>query len=383
MVSHFKVVLSQSPQQEFHPGSEVRGTLSVETWEPRRFHYIKVCLVGEAHTSITISDEDVTDFTVTDTRKYVNLQVVVWNWEQTRHREFQSGIHSFPFQFTIPTQQLPSSFNGGNSEMFGYIRYYVEGRIGTGQSEFDLTTETKFCLVEVVDVNLPTLQRPIGGSVRKTIHCWFCASGPITLTAKSPRRGYCIGEIIPLTVTVDNPSTKRIRVAAYLQQVATYRAEDQMSSISVEIMCVTSRTMRARRTVWQPGNDFIVPLKIKLGVARIAAVPTVASCDIITVEYVLVVEAVISRRKIPSIKIPLTIGNVPLREVSSPAPPPEVPPVISSQPQPSAPAYIPHLEPPSELISYPPLPYGLTSDPPPPPELTFDPPPSYELALQY
>ena len=206
-----------------------------------------------------------------------------------------------------------------------------------------------------MDINVPGLQRHVGGEVEKTTCCLFCVSGPITLTAEVPRRGYCIGEIIPLTVRVDNASTKRIRVAAYLRQVATSRdAKDFESHSYTTLLRVTSETIRTRSTVWHPGTGLTVPPQ---------TMPTLLPprCDIITVQYILVIKAVVPRGKIPSIKIPLTIGNVPFRELSTPAPPPEFPPVISSQPQ--LPAHTP--------------------EPGPPSELTSDQPPSYELALQY
>ena len=372
MVEQFQIVLFNLPQQKLHPGSEVSGVFTVEVGEPREFHYIKVSLIGEAHISIA-------DLAVTDTQKHMDEQVVVWNREQARDRELRRGVNNFPFRFTIPNRQLPPSIEVRCRRLFGKIRYYVEGRIGISQPEFDHVTEAEFPLVEVVDITVPELQRPIGREVQKTNGCCFCASGPITLTAESPRRGYCVGEVIPLTVRVETALFIEVYFAAYLQQVVTYRA---IHSRHTELLRLTSGPM-ARNTEWCPGNRLRVP----------RTKPTVASWDIMTVEYVLVVQADILSSKFLSVKIPLTIGNVPLRESSPSAPPPEVPPVISSQPQPSAPAYIPHSEPPSELTSYPPPSYkptshpqpshGPTSDSPPSYELTSDPPPSYELALQF
>ena len=402
MVEQFQIAIFQSPQREFRPGSELRGTLTVEVGEPRGFHYIKVSLIGEAHAFININDATCT---ATDTRKYINEQTIVWHWEQARDGRLQSGRHTFPFQFTIPNEQLPSSveyttIEEGSSSSFGYIQYYVEGRIETDEPEFDHLTQASFRLVEVVDINnVPDLQRPIGGEIQKTIHGRFLASGKITVRAEIPRRGYCIGEIIPLTVRVENTSNKQMGIAVYLQQVLTYRAEACTCSSHRELLHLTSETMHRRIFLWRPGSRLRVP----------QTVPTNTSCSIVTVEYVLVVETLIPSANKRSIEIPLTIGNVPLREVSSPAPPPEVPPMISSQPQPSAPAYIPQPRPPTSYpppsykptsvpppsykptshpqpshgpTSDPPLSHGPTSDPPPSYKLTSDPPPSYELALQ-
>ena len=363
-------------QQTFQPGSEVSGTLSFETEEPKGYQYIMVSLIGRAHISWTVHENHggaghhghhsghhghhgghhEHSYQVTGTREYVNLQVVVWSKEQSCDGKLHSGHHNFPFQFTIPNQRLPSSFGG---RKIGNIRYFVEGRITTGLLKFDRVVEAEFPLVEVVDINLPELQRRIGGGVQKTICCWFCASGPITLTAEGPRKGYCIGEAIPLTVTVNNASSRRIQASVKLQQLITYRAQGRVGYDRTSVLHLSSGPMRERSTVWLP--EIIVPLE---------TVPTLASCDIITVEYILVVKAVIPSAINTSIKIPLTIGNTPFREVSSLDPPPEVPLMTHHHHLNSPHTHHHHL---NELPSY----------PPPSSELTSYPPPAYGLALQY
>lgn len=175
----------------------------MEVSRPRRFHDVTVSL--KAHTSVLYRVGDGT-YVATGTREYFNFKFL-WNREQARDGKFPSGRHNFRFQFTIPNQRLLYFFDRGGS--LGYIRYYVEGRIGVGRWKFDHITEAECPLVEVADINISELQRPIRREVEKTTTCcWLYASGPITLTAESSRRGYCIGEAIPLTVTVENASTK-------------------------------------------------------------------------------------------------------------------------------------------------------------------------------
>ena len=254
MVEQFQISIFQPPQQMFYPGSVLRGKLTVEAWEPKEYRYIRVSLIGEAHTSVKQPDDDEDDYSPSEpeiaSQKYVHMHVFVWNCEQTRDGRLQSGRHNFPFQFTIPIQRLPSSFQGRNSYSSGYIQYYVEGRIGTGQPNCDRITTAVFPLVEVVDINAPEFQRPTGGEVQKTLGRWFCASGPITVTAESPRTGFYIGEIIPLTVRVDNASDKQIKVDVYLKQQITYRAENKQYSSHKTLLHVTSGTVPTRNTAW-------------------------------------------------------------------------------------------------------------------------------------
>lgn len=34
----------------------------------------------------------------------------------------------------------------------------------------------------------------VESSIEKTLCCWMCTSGPISMTARSDRRGYCPGK---------------------------------------------------------------------------------------------------------------------------------------------------------------------------------------------
>ena len=343
MVKKLQITIFQPPQLIFLRGSELRGTLAFEICEPKRWHSITVTLIGKAH--VSCGEEG------TSERLYVNLQVVVWDKEHTVDGTLRSGRHSFPFQFTIPNEQLPHSFGGRNE--IGSIRYYVEGRIGTGLFKVDHVVQAEFPFVELVDVNLPQLQQPVRSEVRKTVCCWFCSSGAIMLTAESPRRGYCIGEAIPLNVTVENGSSRQIQVSVMLRKITTFRVRRHVNSKFKSLISLTSGPIQARNTsVWCLANDLRAP----------NTEPTLTSCDILSVNYVLLVTAMVPLARDSSIIIPLTIGNISFRDpqqASGPPPPPVIP--LSGLPQ--APSHTLQQGPPSEL--------------------TTDQPPSYELACQY
>lgn len=46
-------------------------------------------------------------------------------------------------------------------------------------------------------------QSPQAGTKDKTLCCWFCTSGPISLSAKIERKGYTPGEIMLMTPVHD------------------------------------------------------------------------------------------------------------------------------------------------------------------------------------
>jgi len=65
----------------------------------------------------------------------------------------QPGDYSYPFQFLIPNQNMPTSVEGSH----GYVRYWLKGIIDRPW-RFDITTTAVFTMLEYVDINtLPLL----------------------------------------------------------------------------------------------------------------------------------------------------------------------------------------------------------------------------------
>ena len=63
------------------------------------------------------------------------------------------GEYSFPFQFHIPNENLPTSVEGN----FGQVRYWLKAFIDRPW-RFDITTKAVFTVIEHVDINvLPSL----------------------------------------------------------------------------------------------------------------------------------------------------------------------------------------------------------------------------------
>ena len=60
----------------------------------------------------------------------------------------QPGDYSYPFQFLIPNQNMPTSVEGRH----GYIRYWLKGIIDRPW-RFDITTTAVFTMLEYVDIN--------------------------------------------------------------------------------------------------------------------------------------------------------------------------------------------------------------------------------------
>ena len=297
MVKDFKVVLNAPPQGVFFSGSEVSGILVVEVDEPKHFKNIQVTLVGRAH--VSWSERDLYTWsnhmrTYSSNESYINLRAIVK--EQVPTQELHAGVHSFPFRFHLPTGTLPSSFLGSS----GWIRYYVEGRIGTGTRKVDHTVKAPITVVEVVDINVSPLQTPLRAEKQKTLCCLTCASAPITLTVELPRHGFCYGEIIPLKVMLKNGSSRQLRLRAQLLQVIVYTAERHNKREEKSVCTVASGQLEPRTTsAWNP-EELFVPGQIQT---------TLRSCGIISIKYFIKVSTIVPWGLNLTVDIAVTIGN--------------------------------------------------------------------------
>ena len=59
------------------------------------------------------------------------------------------GEYTFPFQFHIPSENLPTSVEGN----FGHVRYWLKAFIDRPW-RFDITTGAFFTVIEHVDINV-------------------------------------------------------------------------------------------------------------------------------------------------------------------------------------------------------------------------------------
>ena len=343
MVRNFKIALNRPLQKTFFPGTEVSGTLSFEVQRPKSHHHVTVALLGRAHVHWTDHQRDRRTHTANE--DILSMKTVVWEKEQaTGGGKLQTGHYSFPFRFTIPDQDLPSSF--GTLDSIGWIRYYIEGRIGTGQMKFDHVVQAVFPFAGLVDVNSPDVGTPVSQEARRMTCCCGCLPRRITLTAEVPRSGYCIGEVIPLNIAVENGSRRQVKVSVILTQTITYHAKGARCDNHFVVIGVASEPMPGRSwTTWSPGDELRLP----------QTALSLTSSDVINIQYVLMVTAVISWSRNLTTVIPITVGNVPVQNQNQPS--------VSATHTPAPP-------PKDSPISAPPTKEALTSGPPtraPPP----------------
>ena len=331
MVKDFRIILNQPPQQVFFPGSEVSGALLFVLHEAKSYNCIEIALHGDAHVHWTETQgtgDDSREESYTAREKYVKLEALLWSKQQVPDGKLQPGEYNYPFQFILPAH-LPPSFKGS----VGSIKYYVEGKIRTGVFKFDRKTQVEIPVVEIVDINFPQLQVPLRQQVEKKV----LFSGQVAMIVDLLRTGYCVGDSIPLTVTVDNGTGREVKVRVEVHQTVIYHAQGRRNyGGRGRVANAVSEPMKPKNTSTCHPSITIPPIE-----------PTMTSCGIITIAYSLVVTTVIPRAINLVTKLPITIGNVPVpRE-------------------------------PNETTGYPAPVAGLYS----PPGWTTDMPPSYESAV--
>ena len=368
MPKEFRLELTNPPQGVYFPGMAITGTVVCATDEPKSYVQILVTVRGRAHVEWTETESYETrnaGRTTTQTHRrtyssseeYVSSSAVLWDKRQGG--SFPVGNYRFNFSLQLigdPHRgtNIPASYTGS----VGSISYSLEARIVKGAFlKSDNKAVATLNVGNVVNINGPQLSSPLAMEVRKTLCCLCCASGPIIITARIPRTGFCIGhDSIPVEIAVENGSNRQIpffQIA--LTRRVSYSAEGKNRSDDITLQTVITRAVAPNETtVLQPDP---VPLPID-------TYTTQNSCSILNINYFVIVTASLSFASSPHIDLPIVIGNVPFGGGQSGS---------GFQPRPAA------------TNSYPPPPNNyMPAQPPPnaPPNAWGQPPPSYPPSNQ-
>lgn len=150
-----------------------------------------------------------------------------------------------------------------------------------------------------------SLRQTYGVSGEKVVCCGLCKSDPITVDFSVLKQGYVPGECIVFNANIDNKSNRDVKdVAVDLYQLIHFHA--------------TTKTYTERRSVAKIKypNSIAAQAQAKWD-NSVLLIPSVCSssngtCKIIVVEYQLVLKFSVSGAMSKELKIPITIGTVPL-----------------------------------------------------------------------
>ncbi|CAM9984906.1 unnamed protein product [Lampetra fluviatilis] len=214
----------------------------------------------------------------------------------------QAGKHEFAFSFQLPQGPLATSFEG----KYGFVRYWVKVEL---HRPWTLVQKAKseFTVIEQVDINTPDLLSPAGGTKEKTLCCWLCTSGPISLSAKIQRKGYCPGESVPINAEIENCSSRLVVPKAALYQTQTF--------------CAKGKQKVVRQLVSNLRGDSVSPGMAEAWNSKLLKIPPVSpsilECTLIRVTYELLIYVDIPGALQLSLSLPLVIGTIPLHAFGS------------------------------------------------------------------
>nr|XP_020444249.1 arrestin domain-containing protein 3-like isoform X2 [Monopterus albus] len=213
-----------------------------------------------------------------------------------------AGLHEFAFSFNLPQMALATSFEGKH----GSVRYWVKAELHRPWL-LPVRVKKEFIVFEHIDINTPLLLAPQAGTKEKTLCCWFCASGPISLSAKIERKGYTPGESIQIFAEVENCSSRVVVPKAALYQTQTFFAKGKGKQIQQLVSNLRGDPLlQGKSQSWEGKLLKIPPVS-----------PSILDCPIIRVEYALVVYVDIPGGLNLSLSLPLVIGTIPLHSCTT------------------------------------------------------------------
>jgi len=292
----------------YFPGSTIEGNVTLELSEPKKMQGISIILSGQAYvhwteqrTHDTEGGERRTETVhYSDSETILNgLMIQLWG-DGSHSQQLAAGRYAFPFKYQLPSNLvLPTSYESET----GFIRYTLTATISRSW-KFNHTTKRAITINEIIDTNAPQLTPSLSSSNEKTLCCLCCASGPISLSVTTDRAGYCPGESIAISTEAENHSNRRITVVqATLKQLVVYYARGRSHTNANVIQKVQGPGIEAGGT--SKWTNELLPIP--------AAVPSINSCRILKLSYVLQVTLAIPRATDLHVTIPITIGNVPFR----------------------------------------------------------------------
>ncbi|XP_042144827.1 arrestin domain-containing protein 3 [Ixodes scapularis] len=289
----------------YHPGQAVRGKCVLDLKGDMRLKALRVFMRGLAKVHWTESRS--TGSRLGAYTEHYNAEIEYFFQGQTLFGSesggdgrdvLTEGHHEFNFSFLLPTSGVTTSFEG----KYGSVRYWLKAEVEKPWS-FNHKTKKAFTVISPIDINRNEYLMPVESSVEKTLCCWCCTSGPISLYARTDRKGYCPGESIAITADFENLSSRTVVPHATLHQTQTFLAGGKSRSRHCKFTIVTGVAIQPGRSANWDAQLLKIP----------AVSPSITNCCLIHVEYAVRITLQIPGAYNLSVDLPIVVGTVPLR----------------------------------------------------------------------
>ncbi|XP_070542011.1 arrestin domain-containing protein 2-like [Ptychodera flava] len=223
-----------------------------------------------------------------------------------------SGIHRFPFRWKLPDRTMPSSYEGKH----GHVRYCVRATIDL-MSGKQLHSKKVFTMTGVVvDPNkIPNAKAPVYSQALRAQGCLRCLSRPLSVSVTLRRKAYVPGNIIPISVNLEQSKGKIHKIQTYIIQDAKFTAFGSRSGKALNIKRAREIVTTSTSTGYDVRNYPVWQTQM-----HIPAIPAsgLFGCDFIDLQYYVKVEGVLpgDRTRNLIVEMPICIGSKPLHHLN-------------------------------------------------------------------
>ncbi|XP_036592092.1 arrestin domain-containing protein 4 isoform X2 [Trichosurus vulpecula] len=273
-VKSLGLVFEDEQKSSYSSGETVAGHVLLETTAPLALRALRLEAQGRARASWSQSP----GHHWLDASGSLAAEVEYLNIRQSLREPaagegiilLQPGKHEFPFSFQLPSEPLVTSFTGKYGSIQYSVRAILERPVVPDQS-----IKRELQVISHIDVNTPALLTPVLRSHEKMVGCWFFTSGPVSLSAKIERKGYCNGEAIPIYAEIENCSSRLIVPKAAIFQTQTYLASGKTKTFRQMVANVRGNHIASGSTDTWNGKTLKIP----------PVIPSILDCCIIRVDY--------------------------------------------------------------------------------------------------
>ncbi|XP_034016429.1 thioredoxin-interacting protein-like [Thalassophryne amazonica] len=294
-VKTFTLFFSDPTKSFYCGGDKVSGRVLVEVTEATRVSAVRVLAVGSAKVQYAKG------------KQRCRQEAQYLRQEQQLHLPTQptdtdgsvvlrpGNMYEYTFDFELPEQgQLVSSYKG----KFGYVQYYVKALMER-PGHTVLECKRSFEVEEPLDINTRDLLCPTGGMKEKKVTVMFIPDGQVSLNAKIDRQGFCEGEDICINAKFENTCSRIVVPKAAIIATHTYQANGRTKVERKKLSSVRgNHIISGMCDAWQ-GKTIRVP-KLK---------PSMLGCNMIRVEYALMIYVHIPGSDKLVLELPLVIGT--------------------------------------------------------------------------
>ncbi|KAL3270086.1 hypothetical protein HHI36_009144 [Cryptolaemus montrouzieri] len=198
----------------FYSGSLIQGKLVCTFNGSQKIRGIKIRAYGDEHTEWWGTESY---YNHSENRHETRSVMYtgdnnLFGWESMLFGGHSGDTHVGPGRFTYPFSfQLPSNLPSTFENSYGYIRYTLKGIVDIPWG-MDYEDTLQFVVLSLIDLNTFPLEsfQPVSRSDEKTVCCWCCAGGEITVDINISKTAFVPGENIKLFVSMTNMSNSNV-----------------------------------------------------------------------------------------------------------------------------------------------------------------------------